>query len=180
MHEGYPRRAVVSGTPRVSSTSLSGHRGMKGPGGISKINGSHIVHRGPLRARPGHPDFKLFGFKGGKACLACLYMPSGVVKSEDEKIAEELRLPEAKQEVRELLQRNEGVSENFVQRVATAFAVPYPDLQPFVGESLRSFYQKAICGGLMVGLTGLGKPGRPWYRWHFNLRWQDWVSRQIS
>jgi hypothetical protein len=98
-------------------------------------------------------------FGDGKACLACLYMPSGVVKSEDEKIAEELRLPEAKQEVRELLQRNEGVSENFVQRVATAFAVPYPDLQPFVGESLRSFYQKAICGGLMVGLTGLGKPG---------------------
>jgi molybdopterin/thiamine biosynthesis adenylyltransferase len=99
------------------------------------------------------------GFGDGKACLACLYMPSGIVKSEDEKVAEELRLPEAKQEVRELLQKNEGVSEAFVQRVATAFAVPYTNLEPFVGQPLRSFYQKAICGGLMVGLTGSDNPG---------------------
>jgi len=99
------------------------------------------------------------GFGDGKACLACLYMPTGVVKSEDEKVAEELRLPDAKQEVRELLQKNEGVSENFVQRVATAFAVRYADLQPFVGQPLRNFYQKAICGGLMIALTGSGNPG---------------------
>lgn len=98
-------------------------------------------------------------FDDGKACLACLYMPAGTIKSEDEKVAEELRLPEAKQEVRELLQRNDGVSENFVQRVATAFAVPYAQLQPFVGQPLRNFYQKVICGGMMIGLTGTGNPG---------------------
>ncbi|MDA9445983.1 E2 ligase fold family C protein [Bradyrhizobium sp. CCBAU 21360] len=99
------------------------------------------------------------GFDDGKACLACLYLPSGVIKSEDERVAEELRLPEAKQEVRELLQKGEGVSESFVQRVATAFSVPYADLQPFVGQPLLGFYQKAICGGMMIGLTGIGNAG---------------------
>jgi hypothetical protein len=98
-------------------------------------------------------------FGDGKACLACLYMPVGPIKSEDERVAEELRLPEAKQEVRELLQTNNGVPENFVQRVATAFAVPYAELQPFVGQPLRSFYQKAICGGMMIGLTGTANSG---------------------
>ena len=98
-------------------------------------------------------------FGDGKACLACLYMPTGAIKSEDEKVAEELRLPEAKQEVRELLQTNNGVPENFVQRVATAFAVPFAQLEPFVGKPLRNFYQKAICGGMMIGLTGTGNPG---------------------
>ena len=107
-------------------------------------------------------------FDDGKACLACLYMPAGIIKSEDEKVAEELRLPEAKQEVRELLQRGDGVSENFVQRVATAFAVPYAELQPFVGQPLRNFYQKAICGGMMIGLTGNGKPVRLSFLWRFN------------
>lgn len=99
------------------------------------------------------------GFDDGKACLACLYLPSGTVKSEDERVAEELRLPDAKQEVRNLLQKCEGVSENFVRRVATAFSVPYAELQPFVGQPLLNFYQKAICGGMMIGLTGTGNAG---------------------
>jgi len=99
------------------------------------------------------------GFDDGKPCLACLYLPSGMVKSEDERVAQELRLPEAKQEVRELLQKGEGVSENFVQRVATAFSVPYAELQPFVGQPLLNFYQRAICGGMMIGLTGIGNVG---------------------
>jgi molybdopterin/thiamine biosynthesis adenylyltransferase len=99
------------------------------------------------------------GFDDGRACLACLYLPTGTVKSEDEKVAEELRLPDAKQEIRELLQKGDGVSENFVQRVVTAFAVSYTELQPFVGQPLRNFYQKAICGGMMIGLTGTGNPG---------------------
>ncbi|MCP1838778.1 molybdopterin/thiamine biosynthesis adenylyltransferase [Bradyrhizobium sp. USDA 4524] len=99
------------------------------------------------------------GFDDGKACLACLYLPSGLVKNEDERVAEELRLPEARQEVRDLLQKGERVSEDFVQRVATAFSIPYADLQPFVGQPLLNFYQRAICGGMMIGLTGTGNAG---------------------
>src|SRR5260370_12464473 len=86
-------------------------------------------------------------------------MGGGPMKREGEKGEEEMRVREGKEEVGELLQRNDGVSENFMQRVATAFAVPYAQLQPFVGRPLRNFYQKAICGGMMIGLTGTGNPG---------------------
>jgi molybdopterin/thiamine biosynthesis adenylyltransferase len=99
------------------------------------------------------------GFDDDKACLACLYLPSVKFKNDDERVAEELRMPEARQEVRDLLQKGEGVSENFVQRVATAFSVPYAELQPLVGQPLLNFYQKAICGGMMIGLTGSGNAG---------------------
>jgi hypothetical protein len=98
-------------------------------------------------------------FGDGKACLACLYMPTGAIKSEDEKVAEELKLPDAKQQIRDLLQTNQGVPEDFVQRVATAFAVPFAQLQPFVGQPLRAFHQKTICGGMMISLTGSPNAG---------------------
>jgi hypothetical protein len=88
------------------------------------------------------------------ACLACLYMPTGAVKNEDERVAEELRIPEAHQEIRTLLQTNQPVSEPFVQRVAAGFGVPFEALEKFVGQPVRTFYRNAICGGLMVGLTG--------------------------
>jgi len=93
-------------------------------------------------------------FDDGNACLACLYLPDRKAKDEDEKVAEELRMPEATREVRGLLQTGHGVSPEFVQRVATAFSVPFAELETFVGQPLRSFYQKAVCGGVMMRLTG--------------------------
>ena len=74
---------------------------------------------------------------------------------------------------------NEGVTDNFVQRVATAFAVPHTELQPFVGQPLRSFYQKAICGGFMVGLTGSGNPGTAVVPMAFQSALAGWVWPQI-
>lgn len=93
------------------------------------------------------------GFDGGQACLCCMYMPSGKSKDEHQLIAEELGMPEAHEEVKTLLQINAGVSKDFVARVATAMAVPIEPLAPFVGQPLRSFYQQAICGGLVFKLS---------------------------
>lgn len=94
------------------------------------------------------------GFADDAACLACLYMPAGLVKNEHERVAEELRIPDAHMEIRTLLQTRQPVSEPFVRRVATAFGVPFDALQAFVGQPIQNFYQSAVCGGLMVGLTG--------------------------
>jgi hypothetical protein len=94
------------------------------------------------------------GFVDGGACLACLYLPTGAVKNEHERVAEELRIPDAHQEIRTLLQTHQPVSEPFVRRVAAAFGVPFEALEMFVGQPVQSFYRKAICGGLMVSLTG--------------------------
>jgi hypothetical protein len=93
-------------------------------------------------------------FGGEGACLACLYLPTGAVKNEDERVAEELRIPDASQEIRALPQTHQPVSEAFVRRVAAAFGVPFEALEKFVGQPVRTFYRNAICGGLMVGLTG--------------------------
>ncbi|WP_316173351.1 MULTISPECIES: E2 ligase fold family C protein [unclassified Bradyrhizobium] len=94
------------------------------------------------------------GFGDDEACLACLYMPTGLVKNEHERVAEELRIPDAHMDIRTLLQTRQPVSESFVQRVATAFGVPFDALQAFVGQPIQNFYRTAVCGGLMVGLTG--------------------------
>ncbi|MER8824501.1 E2 ligase fold family C protein [Mesorhizobium sp. M0991] len=94
------------------------------------------------------------GFDDGRACLCCMYMPAGKSKDEHELIAEELGLPEAQLEVKTLLQTSTGVNAAFVGRVATAMGIPFEPLAPFVGQPLRSFYQRAICGGLVFQLSG--------------------------
>lgn len=93
------------------------------------------------------------GFDDGQACLCCMYLPSGKSKDEHQLIAEELGIPEAHEQVKTLLQTNAGVPNDFVVRVATAMAVPFEPLAPFVGQPLRSFYQQAICGGLVFQLS---------------------------
>lgn len=97
-------------------------------------------------------------FVDGRACLACLYLPAGKVKDEDERLAEEMGLLEARLEIRAMLQTNVPVSAAFVSRVASALGVPEEHLLPFVGQSLRSFHKSAICGGVVFSLTGGRRP----------------------
>jgi hypothetical protein len=92
-------------------------------------------------------------FDDRRACLACLYMPGGKVKDEDEQIAEELHMPEAKLEIRTLLQTNKPVDASFVERVAKAFGLSFEALASFEGQPVRSFHQGAICGGHVMRLT---------------------------
>ncbi|WP_213290038.1 E2 ligase fold family C protein [Bradyrhizobium sp. sGM-13] len=100
------------------------------------------------------------GFDDGRACLACLYLPHGKVKDDDEKMAEELKMPEAQQEIRDLLQTNRPVDVGFVERVAKTFDIPSEALKEFVGQSVRSFHQRAICGGIVMRLTDGAQPVR--------------------
>lgn len=86
-------------------------------------------------------------------CLACLYMPDGAVKPEDVRVAEEIGLPEAVMEVRHLLATNAPVDAAFVARIVVRLALPPGSLDAFVGSPLRSFYQQAICGGVVFRLT---------------------------
>ena len=44
-------------------------------------------------------------FADGGACLACLYLPMGAVENEHERVSEELKIPDAYMEIRNLLQR---------------------------------------------------------------------------
>ncbi len=94
------------------------------------------------------------GFDDGGPCLACLYLPAGKVKDEDERLAEELMMPEARMEVRRMLQTDMPLDDAFVRRVAAALSVPAEPLLAFVGRPLRALHRNAICGGLAFKLNG--------------------------
>lgn len=94
------------------------------------------------------------GFADGKACLACLYLPSGKVEDEDVRVARELGIPEAFMQVRILLATGAPVDGAFVATVAERLGVPFDALQPFEGQPLRTFYGQALCGGVVFRFTG--------------------------
>lgn len=89
------------------------------------------------------------------ACLACLYLPTGEKPSEDEIIAQVVKLP--KETVRQLLHLQVPLDQQLLAQIAQATQRPLTELLPFLGQTLRVFYQKAVCGGLVMGL-GTGSP----------------------
>lgn len=93
-------------------------------------------------------------FGDGRACLACLYMPTGEVKSEHERLADELQMSESAQEIKRMLQVSTPLDAGFIHRVGAAMSIPAEELMQFVGRPLREFHQAAICGGLAFTLTG--------------------------
>ncbi len=104
--------------------------------------------------QPGDLGVSRHDFISDQACLMCLYLPEPNQKSEDELIAEAIGLPEAKLEVRELLYLGKPVGSEFVQRIANAAGIPVEPLLLYSDQPLRSFYSKAVCGGIILGLGG--------------------------
>lgn len=100
------------------------------------------------------------GFVDGGACLACLYLPDGKVKDEDERVAEEIGLPEARMEVRNLLHGGAPVDAALIARIAAALGVPVEPLLAFEGRPLRALHQGAICGGMVFRLSGGARPAQ--------------------
>jgi hypothetical protein len=92
------------------------------------------------------------GFDGDEACLACLYLPTGPRRNEDEIVAEELGFVgiEKVLGIRQLLNFGTPVGENFVREVAFTKGVPVEQLLPFATLPLRNFRQRAICGNVIM------------------------------
>lgn len=91
------------------------------------------------------------GFGGEDACLACLYLPSGGRRNEDEIVAEELGFPpEELMNVRAMLALGTPVDEPLVRIIAGRRGLSVDDLLPFVGLPLRAFRQKAVCGNAII------------------------------
>jgi hypothetical protein len=98
------------------------------------------------------------------ACLMCLYFPRHEVPSEDTQIANAIgfKSPTELMEVRVMLYRGTPVDRSLVERIATAKQIPVDPLLPFVGKSLREFYSRAVCGGLIFSLNpGSSEVGQP-------------------
>ncbi|WFU80766.1 E2 ligase fold family C protein [Bradyrhizobium sp. CIAT3101] len=92
------------------------------------------------------------GFDGNEACLACLYLPTGKRRNEDEIVAEELgfRTQEQILRVRTMLYLGSPVGEPFVREIAANVGADVEALLPFANLPLRAFRQKAICGNAIL------------------------------
>ena len=91
-------------------------------------------------------------FIGDQACLACLYLPTGPKKNEDELVASAIGLASEVLEVRRLLVTGEGLSRPFLEKVASALKADAAQLLSFEGRSLHTFYSEAVCGGALLRL----------------------------
>ena len=98
------------------------------------------------------------GFGNSKACLMCLYMPEGTIPDLDDQIVRALNLPddmETLQAVRRLLVTEEPIGMDWVKRIAAANAVEIERLTDLQNLPMRSFYQKAVCGGVLLSLGAI-------------------------
>ena len=95
-------------------------------------------------------------FLGRDACLACLYLPTQKLKSEDQIIAEGLKIPELQDQVRVLLGSGQVLDKELCASVATAWDIPVGVLDSYLGRSIRELWVEGICGG---GIIPLGQAG---------------------
>lgn len=99
-------------------------------------------------------------FLSEDACLTCLYYPDESPRSEEQLVAEALGLPAAQKEVGRLLDSGQPIGPEWLGRIAETLGVPIEPLLPFTTQPLRTFYSRAICGGLVFQL-GAGANTQP-------------------
>jgi hypothetical protein len=106
--------------------------------------------------QPGDIGVSRHAFDDESPCLACLYLPSGVVPSEDQVVADTLRLQgqPALMRVRALLYDGSPVGEDFAREAAAAMGIDPEALLPFAEMPLRMLYREALCSGIVLRLGG--------------------------
>ena len=95
-------------------------------------------------------------FLGRDACLACLYLPTQTSKSQDQIVAEGLKIPELRDQVRILLGSGQPTGRKICDAVAAAWGIPTETLDPYVERPIRELWVEGICGG---GIISLGEVG---------------------
>lgn len=88
-------------------------------------------------------------------CLSCLYLPKQKQKSESEKIAESLNLPEP--QIRQYTANSLPVDESFIFSVAQSLGVEVAELRSFIGKPVQIFYSEGICGERIISLRKQGQ-----------------------
>lgn len=99
-------------------------------------------------------------FLGPDACLACLYLPTQESASEDQIIAEGLRIPGLQTQVRFLLGTGQGIERSMCEAIASAWQIPTAALEPYVGRPLRVLWVEGVCGGGIIPLEQVGSAPR--------------------
>jgi hypothetical protein len=87
--------------------------------------------------------------------LACLYLPTGVVKHEDQLIAEAVGLAGQEVIVRQLLATGAPVGVALLQQMVAGLGLTsdaIESLSAYAERPLRAFYSEAVCGGAVLRL----------------------------
>ncbi len=98
-------------------------------------------------------------FGGDGACVACLYLPDGPRKNEDELIAETLGVPQLLQQIRTLLATGQPIDRGLLEAVAQAVGQPVERMLPFEHRTLRELYVEGFCGGAAIPMGQAGRLG---------------------
>ena len=84
------------------------------------------------------------GSVDGRACLHCLYLPEPGEMTTERRLARDWGMSEG--EVASLLAANHGVGDALLRRIEVHRGVPRGSFQPWIGQHIQSFYQRAVCG----------------------------------
>ena len=107
--------------------------------------------------QPGDLGVSTHDFLNG-ACVQCMYLPDGQIKSEDQIIAEVLGVKEMLQQIRDLLYSNSGTPLSLLEAIALSNQVAIEKLLPFQDRPIRDLYREGFCGGAVIPLTQAGSP----------------------
>jgi hypothetical protein len=102
--------------------------------------------------QPGDLGVSRHKFVDESACLMCLYLPDKEMPSQDQIVAEAIGLSEERMLVRHLLHTGQPIDRGLIERIAVALQVPFESLLRFDGQPLQAFYQRAVCGGMVLQL----------------------------
>jgi hypothetical protein len=96
-------------------------------------------------------------FGGDGACVACLYLPDGPVKNEDELVAETLGVPQLLMQVRTSLATGQPIDRGLLEAIAQAVGQPLDALLPYEGRTIRELYVEGFCGGAVIPVGDAGQ-----------------------
>lgn len=106
--------------------------------------------------QPGDLGISSHGTFGTEAaCLACLYLPSGAVPSEDELIAEALGVPHERLRIRELLYQGSPAPHDLLEAIANARELDLELLLAYAHRPVRELYAEGFCGGGVLPIDRL-------------------------
>ncbi|MBI3218556.1 MAG: E2 ligase fold family C protein [Bacteroidetes bacterium] len=91
---------------------------------------------------------------GVTACLVCGYIPEKKMKDYSQEVADNLGIPNLENQVRHYIAYDYPVDDNLLMWISQGNGIGIEDLSKFRGQRFSNFYSDAVCGGVLLSLTG--------------------------
>lgn len=91
---------------------------------------------------------------GDKACLVCGFIPEKKMRDYSQEVSDNLGISNLENQVRHYIANNSIVDDNLITWISNANGIRKEDLSRFIGQPFSNFYSDAVCGGMLLSLTG--------------------------